>query len=201
MSKVKSWILVLTCAAGLLPVACSQPQNRLRVSMAEAGFYPVDVARWVYVKAQQEYYATFDDATADLDVNYAGSISELPTFPADDAIQLTSFRVTWHNLANGGSIPSTTGALDEVIAADPTGKSQTKLSIVVVPAGTKETCSVLSALEGSPSPEDPVTYNGQVLAKGQVEIHGLDMKTNEDISTTIDFVAAFADYEEPNKDH
>jgi hypothetical protein len=200
MPKVKSWILVLMCAAGLLLVACGQPSNRLRVTMDEAGFYPVDVSRYIIVKGTQgevDYYHTYDDATADLLVNYTGSISELPTFPADDAVQLTSYRVTWHGVA----ISPTSGGLDNVLQADPTGKSMTKLSIVVVPAGIKETCAVLVPLQGDPSVDDPTTFVGQLVAKGQVEIDGTVLRTGEEISTTVQFTAAFADYEEPNKDH
>lgn len=202
MPKVKSWILVLTWVAGLLLVACTQPQNRLRVTMTDAGDYAVDVAHWLATKESGGgvlYTPTFLDGTAEVTAVYTGSINELPAFP-DDAVQLTSYKVTWHDVPPGASIPPTSGAVNEVLQADPTGKLGTKIPIVVVPGGTKETCATLVDLEGDPN-DDPNTFVGQVMAKGQIDMYGTVLNTGENIMTSVQFIALFADYVEPNTDH
>jgi hypothetical protein len=168
--------------------------------MDEAGYYAVDVAKYIPVKDTEVggvvYYPTYYDGTADLRISYIGSISELPTFPSGGAIRLTTFRVRW----TGAAIPPTSGSLDNLVEADPTGKTEIVVPILVVPAGIKETCTVLADLQGDPN-SDPNTFVGQVTAKGTIEVHGKDITTDEDISTTVEFTAAFADYVEPNKAH
>jgi hypothetical protein len=200
MPKAKSWILVLMFAAGLMLVACGQTKNRLQVVMDEAGWYAVDVAKYIAVKdptsGEVTHYPTYFDGTADLKFSYLGSMRALPTFPADDAIRLTTFRVRW----TGAAIPTTSGSLDNLIQADPLGKTTIIVPILVVPAGVKESCAVLTDLQGDPD-SDPNTFVGQLQAKGIIEIHGKDIMTDEDISATVEFTAAFADYVEPNSAH
>jgi hypothetical protein len=200
MPKAKSWILVLTCAVGLMLVACGQPKNRLQIAMDEAGWYPVDVAKYIAVKEPSgggvTHTATYVDGTADLRISYLGSIRELPTFPADDAIRLTTFKVRW----TGAALPTTSGSLDNLVHSDPSGKTEIKVPILVVPAASKESCTVLTDLQGDPD-SDPNTFVGQVTAKGIVEIHGKDIINDEDILATVEFTAVFADYVEPNNYH
>jgi hypothetical protein len=168
--------------------------------MDEAGWYPVDVAKYIAVKdptsGEVTHYPTYFDGTADLKISYLGSIRELPTYPADDAIRLTTFRVRW----TGATIPTTSGSLDNLIHADPLGKADITIPILVVPAGAKESCAVLTDLQGDPD-SDPNTFVGQVTAKGTIEIHGKDIINDEDISATVEFTAVFADYVEPNSYH
>jgi hypothetical protein len=90
--------------------------------------------------------------------------------------------------------------LDNLIQADPLGKTTIIVPILVVPAGVKESCAVLTDLQGDPD-SDPNTFVGQLQAKGIIEIHGKDIMTDEDISATVEFTAAFADYVEPNSAH
>jgi len=206
MSKAKICIPVLVCAAGLLLVSCNAPKYRLRVAMDESGYYAVDVARYSVVKApgsDPEYVASFDDAVAEVRVSYLSSIDELPTYPATHSIHLTSYKVKWR-LEQGyvGVLMPRTGGLDQVVSADPTGKSEVTIPILVVPAGFKESSEVLVELWAPDPPSAPPTFNGQMLAKGTIEVYGTDMTTGEEnISASVDFTAAFADYMEPNKAH
>jgi len=201
MPKTKIWILVLLCAAGLMLVSCGQPKYRLRITMDESGYFPVDVARWSQYKDASGdviFSYTVDDAVASIKVAYIGSIDELPTYP-DHAIQLTSYKVTYKPSNN---LQPVSGGLDQILDADPTGKTTVTFPVVVVPAGFKDSATVLSDLRGDPSVDDPNPFVGQLILKGTITVTGTDLTTGEqNINGSVDFTAAFADYLDPNKAH
>ena len=99
MLKAKSWILLVLCVAGLLSLnSCTKNKYALRIDYSEAGWYPVDVAKWTTVRVEGggiEYWHTVYDATADLKVMFVDPGSYYPSYPNEHAVLLQSYSVTW----------------------------------------------------------------------------------------------------------
>jgi hypothetical protein len=205
MAKTKVLFAILLGFVGFfLVTSCATPKYVLRFDCEEGGYYAVDVARWDYVKVEQEviwfYYQ--DDATVNLSAYYFQPGVSLPTYPGIQEAHLQSYRITWtgYGASQGIKIPTTTGALDVLVPADVNAEgSKVPLSLMVIPGVNKDTVGVLAELRADP--ESQVFFNGEINAKGHVVVNGIDKITDEPITAEFDLNVVFADYKDPNKAH
>jgi hypothetical protein len=203
MSKAKSWILIVLCAAGLLSLtSCAKNNYAMLVNYEESGWYPVDVAKWTAVREQGgdfTYWYTVKDGTAEFSVAYVDPGSYYPTYPTSHALMLQSYTVNWKGTV-GQKPPNSSGQLNVLVPLDVSGGTEVKVKILVVPAGNKDTSTVLSDLRGDPE-SDPNTFVGQLVSKAEITLRGKDIATNADVEATLELTAAFADYVDPNDYH
>jgi hypothetical protein len=201
MPKTRLCIILLFCAVGFFALmSCSQSTNTLRIADDDGGYYPVDVVFHDSVIDKSEtppgvtYYNTYVDATTKITVTYATAYEGWPVYPAPgaSALQLTNYTVTWRCNPTSQKIPPTSGGIDEIVKGAPDGSNQISLTLMTIPAITKETCTALLNLVADHS--SGVVYNGELSALGTITIYGTDLLTGQQMSAVGYLNAEFADY-------
>jgi hypothetical protein len=186
--------LLASCARKGTVVVSFDPANN------ESAWYPVDVVNWIVVTGDQgevNYYASYTDATADLQATLIDAGTGQPS--DSRVIHLDSYAVSWNNAAL--HIPTLHGGLDVTVPADPNSSKPAKFTLLVMPAVEKETLGILANLQGDPQGDYPVTFNGELVTTATIDFSGHDLATNDTVSASLQLTAAFADYQDPNSYH
>jgi hypothetical protein len=203
MSEIGHWKTFLFGLALIALLASCARKGTVLVSFEtannESAWFPIDVAVWTAYSrypGNVEYSYTVNDATADLQATLIDAGTGQPS--DSRVIHLDSYTVSWNDPLL--HIPTRHGALDVTVPADPNSSKPAKFTVLVMPAVDKETLDVLSNLRGDPA-SDPNTFVGELITTATITFNGSDLATGEQVETSLDLTAVFADFLNPNSCH